>query len=112
MRPDYFRLPTTGILPYCKDWQHRQAENGFAAALERQKRETPPRIKIDGETEAKIVALICSNAPEGYILASKVVALGITESVSHTAIADCLKKTKLNHGYKNSGASQNHQQNL
>ena len=96
----------------------RFVEKGFSAALERQKRETPPKIKIDGETEAKIVALTCSKAPNGYsqwtlrLLADQVVQLGIMESVSHTAIADCLKKTKLSHGYKSSGVSPNHQMSL
>jgi hypothetical protein len=97
--------------------RRRFVEKGVSAALDRQKRETPPRIKIDGETEAKIVALTCSEAPEGFsqwslrLLASKVVELGIMESVSHTAIANCLKKTQLNHGYKKNGASQNRQPN-
>jgi hypothetical protein len=98
--------------------RRRFVEAGFTAALERQKRETPPKIKIDGEIEAKIVALTCSDAPEGYsqwtlrLLADKVVELGIMESVSHTAIADCLKKTRLSHGYKSSGVSPQRQPNL
>jgi len=98
--------------------RRRFVEQGFTAALERQKRETPPKIKIDGATEAKIVALTCTNAPNGRsqwtlrLLADKVVELGIMESVSHTAIADCLKKTNLSHGYRSSGASQRHQQNM
>ena len=92
--------------------RRRFVEQGFEAALGRQKRENPPRIKIDGEIEAKIVALTCSEAPEGYsqwslrLLADNVVKLGIMESVSHTAIADCLKKTKLSHGYRSNGVSQ------
>jgi predicted hydrolase (HD superfamily) len=92
--------------------RRRFVENGFAAALERQKRENPPKIKIDGETEAKIIALTCSGAPEGHsqwslrLLADKVVELGIMDSISHTAIADCLKKTRLSHGYKSSGVFQ------
>jgi len=96
----------------------RFVEQGLSAALERKKREVPPCIKIDGETEAKIIALTCSNAPDGYnrwtlrLLAERVVALGIMESISHTAIADCLKKTKLNHGYKNPGVFLNRPQNL
>ena len=93
--------------------RRRFVEQGFVAALGREKREVAPRIKIDGETEAKIVALTCSKAPEGHsqwtlrLLADKVVEFGIMESVSHTAIANCLKKTKLNHGYRSSGAYQN-----
>ena len=98
--------------------RRRFVEMGLDAALGREKREIAPRIKIDGETEAKIVALTCSNAPEGYskwslrLLADKVVELGIMESVSHTAIGDCLKKTKLSHGYRNNGAYRNNQQSL
>jgi len=98
--------------------RRRFVEKGLSAALERQKRETPPKIKIDGEIEAKIVALTCSEAPEGYsqwslrLLADKVVELGIMENVSHTAISDCLKKTRLSHGYRKSGVSQNHQPNM
>ena len=98
--------------------RRRFVEKGLDAALGREKREIAPRIRIDGETEAKIVALTCSKAPEGYsqwslrLLADKVVELGIMESVSHTAIGDCLKKTKLSHGYRSNGAYQSRQQNL
>jgi hypothetical protein len=98
--------------------RRRFVEQGFSSALERQKRATPPNIKIDGETEAKIIALTCSDASDGHsrwtlrLLAEKIVELGIMENVSHTAIADLLKKTKLNHGYKKNGAFQNHLQNL
>jgi len=90
--------------------RRRFVEQGLDAALGREKREVASRVKIDGEIEAKIVALTCSSAPEGYsrwslrLLADKVVELGIMESVSHTAIGECLKKTKLSHGYKSSGA--------
>jgi hypothetical protein len=98
--------------------RRRCVDKGLDAALGREKREVAPRIKIDGEIEAKIVALTCSKAPEGYsqwslrLLADKVVELGIMESVSHTAIGDCLKKTNLSHGYRSSGAYPNRQQSL
>ena len=88
----------------------RFVEEGFQAALERKKRETPPVIKIDGEAEAKIIALTCSEPPEGRcrwtlkLLANKVVELGILESISDHGIGDLLKKTKLSHGYRNNGA--------
>jgi hypothetical protein len=96
--------------------RRRFVEKGLDAALGREKRGVAPRIKIDGETEAKIVALTCSKAPDGYskwtlrLLANKVVELGIMDSVSHTAIGDCLKKTKLSHGYRSSGAYPKRQQ--
>jgi hypothetical protein len=95
----------------------RFVEQGLTAAFERKKREVPPRIKIDGEAEAKIIALTCGNAPNGYgrwtlrLLAERAVALGIVEGISHTAIADCFKKTKLNHGYNNHGAFLRHPRN-
>jgi len=98
--------------------RRRFVEKGLEAALGREKRMVAPRIKIDGEIEAKIVALTCSAAPEGRsqwtlrLLADKVVELGILESVSHTAIADCLKKTKLSHGYKSNGAYPSSRQSL
>ena len=88
----------------------RFAEEGFEAALERKKRETPPVIKIDGEAEAKIIALTCSQPPAGRsrrtlkLLAGKVVELGILDSISDHGIGGLLKKTKLNHGYRKHGA--------
>jgi hypothetical protein len=76
----------------------RFVEEGFQAALERKKRETPPVIKIDGEAEAKIIALTCSEPPEGrcrwtlQLLADKVVEMGILESISDNGIRNLLKK--------------------
>jgi hypothetical protein len=83
----------------------RFVEEGFEAALERKKRETPPWIKIDGEAEAKIIALTCSEPPEGRcrwtlkLLANKVVELGILDSISDHGIGDLLKKTTLSRGW-------------
>jgi hypothetical protein len=76
----------------------RFVEDSFEAALERKKREVPPRIKVDGEAEAKIIAVACSEPPDGrcawtlQLLANKVVELGILDSISHTGIANVLKK--------------------
>lgn len=56
-------------------------------------------IVIDGDARAKITALACSEPPEGYarwtlrLLADKVVELGYSEHISHTKVADILKKT-------------------
>jgi len=88
----------------------RFVEEGLEAALERKKRETPPWIKIDGEAEAKIIAVACSEPPEGHcrwtlkLLANRVVEMGILESISDHGIGDLLKKTTLNHGYRKNGA--------
>ena len=88
----------------------RFVEEGFEAALERKKRLTPPVIKIDGEAEAKIIALTCSHPPEGRsrwtlkLLANKAVEMGILDSISDHGIGDLLKKTKLSHGCRKNGA--------
>jgi hypothetical protein len=98
------RQQAVGIL------RKRFVEEGFNAALERKKRETPPWIKIDGEAEAKIIALTCSEPPEGRcrwtlkLLANKVVQMGILDSISDHGIGDMLKKTILSHGYRRNGA--------
>ena len=56
-------------------------------------------IVIDGEQRAKVTALACSDAPQGYgrwalrLLAEKVVELGYCNSISHTQVGNILKKT-------------------
>jgi hypothetical protein len=56
-------------------------------------------IEIDGVTRAKITALACSEAPAGYgqwslrLLAEKAVELDYCDSISHTQVANILKKT-------------------
>jgi hypothetical protein len=96
----------------------RFVEEGLSAALERKKRETPPVIKIDGKAEAQIIAIACSAPPDGrsrwtlQLIADRVVALGILESVSPTAIADHLKKPKLSLGYTKNGASPSNRMTL
>jgi transposase len=56
-------------------------------------------LEIDGLQRAKITALACSQAPEGYerwtlrLLADKAVELGYCEHISHTEVSTILKKT-------------------
>ena len=76
---------------------------GLDATLNRKKRETPPvPPKVTGETEAHIIALACSEPPEGYskwslrLLADKCIELNYLDSVSHMTISRLLKKMKLN----------------
>lgn len=60
--------------------------------------------KITGEVEAHLVALTCSEPPEGYdrwtlrLLANELVALELVESISHVAVGDALKKMNLSLG--------------
>ena len=71
-------------------------------ALEDEPRSGRP-VEIDGSERAKITALACSDAPEGHarwslrLLAEKVVELGYCEHISHTEVAQILKKTKSSH---------------
>ena len=83
---------------------------GLESALERKKRETPPRERIlDGEAEAKLVAIACGKTPDGRakwttrMLADRLVELEIVESISHTTVWDTLKKTNLNRTCENAG---------
>jgi transposase len=80
----------------------RFVEDGLEAALERKPREKPPReVVFDGAFEARLVALACSDAPEGHrrwtvrLLADKAVELKYAESVSHMTVQRALKKTNL-----------------
>ena len=80
----------------------RFVEDGLEAALERKPRETPPReVLFDGAFEARLIALACSDAPEGRrrwtvrLLADKAVELSFAASVSHMTVQRVLKKTNL-----------------
>ena len=70
--------------------------------LTRKKRETPPvEPKVTGEVEARVIALACSEPPEGYarwtlrMLADNSVALGYVDSLSHMAVKRLLKKQNI-----------------
>lgn len=62
------------------------------------------RLKIDGEVEAHLVKLACSESPAGYndwslrLLADKAVELKYVPSISHESVRQVLKKMKQNHG--------------
>src|SRR4030067_1577242 len=80
----------------------RFVEEGFEAALERKPREKPPRdVIFDGAFEARLIALACSDAPEGHrrwtvrLLADKAVELNFAESGAHMTVQRVLKKTNL-----------------
>jgi transposase len=74
-------------------------EHGLEAALQRKKPSgTKPR-KFDGDKEAHLVTLACSQAPEGRkrwtlrLLADKLVELEHFESISYETVRTALKKT-------------------
>lgn len=90
----------------------RFVEEGLEAALVRKPREKPPRdVIFDGAFEARLIALACSDAPEGYqrwtvrLLAEKAVELEFAPSVSHMTVQRVLKKTNLSLTSANTGKS-------
>jgi len=76
----------------------RFVEEGFDVALNRRKGSRIYAKKTDGEFEAHLVALSCSEPPEGFarwslrLLSDKVVELNYIESISHETIRRILKK--------------------
>ena len=88
----------------------RFVEDGLEAALVRKPRVRPPReVIFDGAFEARLIALACSDVPEGYqrwtvrLLADKVVELNFASSVSHMTVQRVLKKTNLSLTSANTG---------
>ena len=75
-------------------------EEGLEAVLSRRQYiQKISRKKLDGDAEAHLIALACSESPEGYtrwslrLLADRMVELGYVESISHEAVRRVLKKT-------------------
>jgi len=75
-------------------------EEGFEAVLSRKQRAMPAIARIfDGEKEAKLIALACSEPPKGRVrwtlrlLENKVVELNIVDRASDSTIGRALKKT-------------------
>jgi transposase len=79
-------------------------EEGFESALERRPTQRQYDLKMDGDTEAKLVTLCCSDPPKGFakwslrLLADKMVELKYVESISHVTVRSVLKKTNLSLG--------------
>ncbi len=79
--------------------RERFYRQGLDAALERSAPDRVYERSFDGRAEARLIALACSEAPEGRErwsmrrLADKAVELGIVEGVSHETVRKTLKKT-------------------
>jgi transposase len=79
--------------------RQRFVEEGLEAALSpRPSRRLYPR-KLDGEAEARLIALACGPPPDGRarwtlrMLADRMVVLGHIEAVSHETVRTTLKET-------------------
>lgn len=72
---------------------------GFQAALEHKKPSTHSATRMDGEQEAKLIAMRLGPPPKGYanwtlrLLATQAVALEIVETISYETVRRTLKKT-------------------
>jgi Homeodomain-like domain len=80
--------------------RERFVTQGFEVTLDGQPRCEPPRRKLlDGEQEAKIIAMRLGSPPPGFsnwtlrLLAEQVVVLDIAESISYETVRRTLKKT-------------------
>lgn len=85
----------------CEHLRKRFVEQGLEACLQRKKQERPSvEPKFDGAKAAKLIALACSKAPDGYarwslrLLADRAVKLEIVDATSHETVRRTLQKTR------------------
>jgi transposase len=78
-------------------------EEGLEAALNRRAPNREYHRKLDGEQEARLLALACSEPPEGQarwslrLLADRLVELEVVEEISYQTVGRILKKTNSSH---------------
>lgn len=79
--------------------KQRFVEEGFEACLERKPPKTTKEKIIDGDMEARLVALSCSKPPKGFtrwslrMLTERMIELKYVENISYETIRKALKKT-------------------
>ena len=83
-----------------ESWRKQAVEQGPLSLLERKVRETPPIPPIlDGEKQAQLIKLACSQPPEGrarwtmQLLAERLVQLEVVDKIGSEAVRRALKKT-------------------
>lgn len=94
-------------------WRTRKrfVMESFEAALNSQRPGRHYKRKLDGQQEAHLIAIACSQPPEGRqrwtlrLLRNRMIELKLVETVSHETIREVLKKTNSSPGSSNSGAS-------
>jgi transposase len=91
---DAYQVSTRSI----ESWRRKACEEGPLSLLERGTGKGRA-LKLDGDQEAKLTAIACSDAPPGQcrwtltLLANRMVELRIVESVSRETVRKTLKKT-------------------
>jgi len=80
-------------------WRKQAVERGPMSLLERKAQDRSRHRKLDGAGEAQLVKLACSTPPEGHgrwslrLLADKLVALEVVDSIGHECVRQTLQKT-------------------
>ncbi len=78
--------------------RRRCVHEGLEKALQRKKRSRERTASLDGEGEAQLISLACSEAPEGRVrwtlrlLSEKLVELDIVDTISYETVRQVLKK--------------------
>ena len=91
--------------------RQRCVEAGVEAAITSRRPQRHYQRKLDGEQEAHLIALACSQPLEGYarwplrLLADRIVQLGYVDSVSHETVRGILEKTNSSRGGTSNGSS-------
>jgi hypothetical protein len=81
-----------------ESWRKQAVERGPLSLLERKPRARATPAKLDGEKEACLTSLACSQPPKGVarwslrLLAERLVELKVVEAVSHETVRRTLKK--------------------
>jgi hypothetical protein len=84
---------------------------GLEAALNRRAPRREYERKVDGEQEARVIALACSEPPAGHarwslrLLADRLIELAVVETISYQTVGRLLKKTTSSRTSGNNGAS-------
>lgn len=79
--------------------RRRFSKRGLAGCVRRKSPDREYERKLDGEQEAELIRLACSEAPDGRsqwslrLLADRLVQLDVVDSISHETVRQALKKT-------------------
>ncbi len=79
--------------------RERFCERGLEGTIKRKSPDREYDRKLDGEKEAELIRLACSEAPDGRsewslrLLSDKMVELGVVDALSHETVRRTLKKT-------------------
>ncbi len=82
----------------------KAVERGAVAAIEHKEQEKRKARKLDGEQEAKLIALTCSAPPEGQqrwslrLLRERLIELEVVEEIGRETIRTTLKKMNSSRG--------------